>query len=37
MPAPSKKFSVSLDVWAVLLSFALALLVRLGVVQHVPW
>lgn len=34
---PSKKFSLSLDVWAVLLSFALALLVRLGVVQHVAW
>jgi hypothetical protein len=27
----------SLDVWAVLLAFVLALLVRVGVLQHVAW
>ena len=34
---PSKFPRVSLDVWAVALSLALALLVRLGVIQHVAW
>jgi hypothetical protein len=33
---PAKPF-LSLDVWAVLLSFLLALLVKLGVLQHVSW
>jgi hypothetical protein len=28
---------LSVDGWAVLLAFALAVLVRFGVVQHVPW
>jgi hypothetical protein len=28
---------VSLDTWAVLLAFLLALLVRAGVLQHVAW
>jgi hypothetical protein len=27
----------TLDVWAVLLAFVLALLVRFGVLQHVAW
>ncbi len=35
-PKPGK-FSLSLDVWAVLLSFALALLVRTGVIKSVSW
>ncbi len=37
MPAPAKKFALSLDVWAVVLSLALALLVRTGVIKTVPW
>ena len=37
MSAPAKKFALSLDVWAVLLSLALALLVRTGVIHSVPW
>ncbi len=37
MSAPARKFSLSLDVWAVLLSFALALLVRVGVIKSVGW
>jgi hypothetical protein len=31
------KPGVSLDTWAVLLAFVLALLVRAGVLQHVAW
>ncbi len=37
MPPPAKKFALSLDVWAVLLSLALALLVRTGILRSVPW
>lgn len=33
----SLKPRLSLDIWAVLLSFALALIVRLGWVKSVPW
>jgi hypothetical protein len=33
---PDKR-GVTLDVWAVLLAFLLALLVKLGVLQHIPW
>ncbi len=32
-----KKFSLSLDVWAVILSLFLAALVRTGVLKAVPW
>ncbi len=28
---------ISLDIWAVLLSLTLALIVRLGVITTVPW
>jgi hypothetical protein len=28
---------ISLDTWAVLLAFAAALLVRLGILKTVPW
>ena len=35
MPASSRRFSS--DTWAVLLSLALALLVRFGVLKAVPW
>ncbi len=37
MAVSQKKFSLSLDVWAVLLSLALALLVKSGVIKTVPW
>jgi hypothetical protein len=37
MSTRAKKFSLSLDVWAVLLSFALALLVRVGLIKSVSW
>ena len=37
MAAPRRKFSLSLDVWAVVLSLALAVLVRTGVIKRVPW
>ena len=37
MPAPVKRFSLSLDVWAVLLSIVLALLVVTGVIKNVSW
>ena len=35
MPEFSRR--VSLDTWAVLLSLALALLVRFGLLRSVPW
>jgi hypothetical protein len=35
MPATSRRLSP--DTWAVLLSLALALLVRFGVIKVVPW
>jgi hypothetical protein len=37
MSSPARKFSLSLDVWAVVLSFALALLVRVGLIKTVAW
>jgi hypothetical protein len=37
MSNPSTTNRVSLDTWAVLLAFAAALLVRLGVLKTVPW
>jgi hypothetical protein len=36
IPEP-KKSLLSLDTWAVLLALAAALLVRSGVLTHVPW
>ncbi len=35
MPASTRR--LSLDTWAVLLSLALALLVRIGILKVVPW
>jgi hypothetical protein len=35
--AEPKKRLLSLDTWAVLLALAAALLVRSGVLTHVPW
>jgi hypothetical protein len=37
MSSSAKKFSLSLDVWAVVLSLALALLVRVGAIKTVAW
>ena len=37
MSAPARKFALSLDLWAVVLSLALALLVRTGVIKTVAW
>jgi hypothetical protein len=36
IPEPKKRL-LSLDTWAVLLALAAALLVRTGVLTHVPW
>jgi hypothetical protein len=33
---PRKKF-LSVDTWAVIVALAIALLIRAGVVSHVPW
>jgi hypothetical protein len=33
----ASRWKLSLDTWAVLLAFLLALLVRIGVFKHVPW
>ena len=34
---PVTRLGLSLDVWAVLTSFFLALLVRIGLLKHIPW
>jgi hypothetical protein len=34
---PDKKFRLSLDAWAVLAAFALAIAVRFGAIHKVPW
>ncbi|HKD62408.1 MAG TPA: hypothetical protein VKB40_00120 [Candidatus Acidoferrales bacterium] len=31
------KRKLSLDTWAVALSFAISLLIWLGVIKHIPW
>ena len=36
VPNKTKQW-LSLDSWAVLLAFVIALLVRAGVLQHIPW
>lgn len=36
-PATKKRWQLSLDSWAVILAFALALLIRAGAVKHIPW
>ena len=36
VPAATR-FRISLDVWAVTTAFALALLVRIGLLKHIPW
>ena len=37
LSSPSRKFTLSLDVWAVVLSLGLALLVRSGIIKSVSW
>jgi hypothetical protein len=37
MTIPTKGRLLSLDSWAVLLSLALALLIRFGILKTVPW
>lgn len=37
MKTPASAEGFSLDTWAVALALVLALLVRLGVIQKVPW
>jgi hypothetical protein len=32
-----KRWLLSLDSWAVLAAFLAALLIRLGVLKHIPW
>jgi hypothetical protein len=36
-PARRSSFRLSLDAWAVATALVLALLVRTGVLKHVPW
>jgi len=33
----TQRLRLSLDAWAVITSFVLALLVRVGALKHVPW
>jgi hypothetical protein len=35
--AVQKRWELSLDSWAVLAAFLLALLVRVGIFKHIPW
>ncbi len=37
MPTPPKRFTLSLDTWAVILSLALALLVKSNLIKTVAW
>ncbi|HEY4740129.1 MAG TPA: hypothetical protein VIH76_05995 [Candidatus Acidoferrales bacterium] len=34
---PQKRFAIPVDGWAVTLALLAALLVRAGVIKHVPW
>jgi hypothetical protein len=36
-PPPTKKTYLSIDTWAVVLALAAALLIRAGILTHVPW
>jgi hypothetical protein len=36
-PEPKKNWLLSLDSWAVVAAFVAALLIRAGVLKHVPW
>ncbi len=37
MSTPSNRSSLSLDTWAVILSLALAALVRIGLIKTISW
>ena len=37
MKAENKSYRISLDTWAVVLGLALAILVRIGILKHIPW
>ena len=32
-----RQLTLSLDTWAVLAAFALAAIVRVGILKHIPW
>jgi|HubBroStandDraft_1064217.scaffolds.fasta_scaffold2046874_1 hypothetical protein len=34
---PKKRFTISVDAWAVTLALLAALLVRAGLIKHIPW
>jgi hypothetical protein len=34
---PGSRWKLSLDTWAVVVALLLALLVRTGVLKHIPW
>jgi len=36
-PLPARKKWLSIDTWAVVLALAVALLIRAGILTHVPW
>jgi hypothetical protein len=36
-PPPAQKKYLSIDTWAVVLALAAALLIRAGILTHVPW
>ncbi|HKW33830.1 MAG TPA: hypothetical protein VJN92_12555 [Candidatus Acidoferrum sp.] len=36
-PSKSAKWRLSLDSWAVVLALLAALLVRAGILKHIPW
>lgn len=36
-PKRTTKLRLSLDAWAVTIAFLLALIVRAGLVKHIPW
>jgi hypothetical protein len=36
-PLTAKKKLLSIDTWAVLIALAAALLIRAGVLTHIPW
>ena len=36
-PTRAIKLRLSLDAWAVTIAFLLALIVRTGLVKHIPW
>jgi len=35
--APAKRPKISLDTWAVIFALAAGVLIRTGVIKHIPW